>query len=117
METNEEPTGTIPASLTDEPTKPVKMEIVQPPGGVQHIYANFVSLGVTSHDMMIWFGKLYRVLDLPDAEPLNRVEQRAAVSLSWSEAKHLRNSLSDVIEKFEKVNGEINATPTIPPKI
>lgn len=117
MEMNDEAKTKAPALSTGEPAKPVKMVIVEQPGGVNHIYANAITLGVTGYDMMIWFAKIFRVPDLPDTEPVNRVEQRAAVSLSWSEAKFLRNSLSDAIEKFEKLNGEIDATPALPPSL
>jgi hypothetical protein len=101
----------------DVPEKPVKVVAVQSPDGVHHIYANSISIGITGYDVTIWLSKLVRLLQLPQDEPTNQMETRATVTLAWPEAKFLRNALSDVIEKFEKLNGEINPTPKIPPKI
>ena len=36
------------------------------------------------------------------------VEERAAVTITWRNAKLMRNQLSDLIQAYEEVNGEIN---------
>lgn len=99
---------------SQEGTKTIKLITVERPGGIDHVYANHIILGITGYDVTLWFSKLVRLPQHnPADEPVNQVEQRATVTLAWAEAKALRNMLTDTIEKLEKLNGEINPAPKI----
>ena len=41
-------------------------------------------------------------------------QERAAVTMSWRNAKILRNQLQQLVNIYEKVNGEINIEVTLP---
>jgi hypothetical protein len=95
-------------------TSHIKIEPVEAPGGIFHTYANHVLANWTPYDVRIRFGEGYRLPELtPEQRPTMRIEERVSVTLSWTEAKVLRDILTDVIEKFEKLNGKIT-TPKIP---
>jgi hypothetical protein len=97
-----------------EVAKPIKLVTVEKAGGIDHIYANNIVVGVTGYDVTLWFSKLVRLPQHePTAEPVNQLEHRATVTLAWAEAKALRNVLTETLEKLEKLNGEINPAPKI----
>jgi hypothetical protein len=101
--------------VQEERTEQVKLVATNRPGGIDHIYANNVVVGITAYDLVIWFSKLVRLPQhSPGDEPTNQVEHIASVTLAWAEAKALRDMLSDTIAKLEKLNGEINPAPKIP---
>jgi hypothetical protein len=107
--------GEVEKVTPQDGSQPIKLVVVDKPGGVDHVYANHITLGVTAYDVAIWFSKLVRLPQHhPDAQPLNQIEQRSSVTLAWAEAKFLRNALTDVIDKLEALNGEVNPTPKIP---
>jgi hypothetical protein len=103
------------APAQEENVKPVKLIVIDRPEGIQHVYANNLVVAITGYDVTIWCSKLVRMPQHNKAdEPMNQLERRATLTMSWAEAKFLRNSLSDTIEKFEALNGEINPAPKIP---
>jgi hypothetical protein len=44
-------------------------------------------------------------------------EERAAVTMSWRNAKILRNQLATIVANYEAVNGEINVDVKLPPSV
>ena len=84
--------------------KPIAKEWVQPKSGVvPEIYCNFVNSSWTLFDVRVRLGQL-----VPrEGEEGFVVEERAAVTFSWNEAKIMRDMLAQLVEAYEKVNGEI----------
>ncbi len=92
----------------------VKVVVVQQAGGMYHTYSNHVSLSWTAHDVKVEFADITRLPEfMPSDIPTNRIEQRATISMSWSEVKSLLGSLGELINRFESVNGEIKQ-PKVP---
>ncbi len=72
-------------------------------GTVPEIYANFVHASWTLFDLRVRLGQL-----VPSEEGTTfDVEERAAVTFSWPQAKVLRNLLVDMVASYERANGEI----------
>lgn len=93
----------------------VRIDVVEQTGGIYQVYANHVVVSYTAHDLLVNFSQLRRMPEItPSAIPTSRIEQRAAVTMAWSEAKALRDVLTSVIKLFEETNGEINPTPKVP---
>ncbi len=93
----------------------VTIEVVEQPGGIYQVYANHVIVSYTGHDVLVNFSQLRRLPEIKASDmPTSRVEQRAAVTMAWSEAKALRDLLTGVIQLFESANGQVNPTPTVP---
>jgi hypothetical protein len=93
----------------------VRRESVDAPGGVYHAYINHIVVAYTSYDILLRLGFLERMQEfLPSDAPTLRLENRATVAMAWSEAKALRNMLSDLIQKFEALNGEIKTGVDLP---
>lgn len=114
-ETNPEETNNAAATAA---STNIKIVLSEAPGGMANVYSNHITLGITAYDVNLWFSKLVRLQQTdPLDPPVNQIERRALISLSWPEAKFLRNILSNAIENFEAVNGEINPTPKMPSSI
>jgi hypothetical protein len=94
-------------------TQQVVVEVVHPPGGFHELYANYTYLTFTRHDVRMLFAQLYRLPQVKSDVPTNRIEERAAITLAWSEAKAFAESLVATIALFESVNGEIKG-PNLP---
>jgi len=86
---------------------------VEPKHGTYNAYANFVNALWTPHDIKLKFGELTKMVESPDSTKTFIIEEQASITLTWSEAKILQGMLSDIIGRFEKLNGEIT-TPKIP---
>lgn len=89
-----------------------KFTVVEQAGGIHQVYANHVTIDWTAYDIRLRVGEV-SIPGTPDNPGALRLEQRAAVSLTWAKAKNLRDDLTDVILKFEELNGEIKQ-PVIP---
>ena len=96
--------------MNEEEKPAIKTELCEAPGGASQIYANYIDVNWTAHDINMRYSHNQR---LPAEPPTNRLEHRATVTLSWTEAKALFRLLGDVITRFEALNGEIN-TPKLP---
>lgn len=72
---------------------------------VPRVYANLVHLDWTLYDLTMRFGQLKYAGD-PRLHKLT-AEEQACVTVAWAEAKYLRDMLSDLLAKYEKINGEI----------
>ncbi|MHB8391994.1 MAG: hypothetical protein ACYDBH_20860, partial [Acidobacteriaceae bacterium] len=53
----------------------------------------------------------------PGAEFRGAIEERAAVTFSWRNAKLLRDQLAVIVAAYEKANGEIKVDTVLPPSI
>jgi hypothetical protein len=85
--------------------------------GVVEIYTNQVHATWTKDDIRIRLAQIVENPDHPNPGASFRAinEERAAVTFSWRAAKILRNQLTQLVESYEKVNGEININVTLPP--
>lgn len=78
------------------------LDLVVPEDGIFTTYANHMMLGYTPFDIRIVFGEI--VESSPETV---QVEQRAQVTLSWIQAKALREYLTQLIQRHEAEGGEI----------
>jgi hypothetical protein len=98
-----------------KPEQPVKFEWLRRKDGTPDIYSNYVNASWTLFDVRVTFGQLLP-LDVGSNSGFV-VEERAAVTIAWAEAKILRDALNDLVARYEKVNGEIkpiNLAPNTP---
>lgn len=76
---------------------------VNPPEGVPEYYTNMVNILWSLDDVRFRIGQL-----VDGSEPKSVIARSsAAVTLSWRNAKLLRDDLIELINAYEKVNGEI----------
>lgn len=73
---------------------------------VPEYYCNFTRASWTLFDVRVKIGQL-----VPSGEGVKDfvVEERAAVTFSWNQAKILARLLSELVASFEEVNGEIKS--------
>jgi len=93
-----------------------KLPLEEPEGGVFEAYANVINLSWTLYDLRIRFAELLQVPD--DDRPTwenqhGVVLERAAITLSWHQAKNLIDMLNGVVKNYEEINGELK-TPKLP---
>jgi hypothetical protein len=88
-----------------QPETPVKFEWSKRKEGTPEIYSNYVNASWTLFDVRIVLGQLVPLNSGGGAEFV--VEERAAITVAWPEAKILRDALTDLVARYEKVNGEI----------
>lgn len=82
--------------------------------GVYETYANFFFLNWTPLDVRIRFAQLIPDPRQTQAAAPSVANERAAITMSWGHARVLRNLLSDVLERYENLNGEL-VVPKMPP--
>jgi len=92
----------IPQRVTIEP---VKFEWVIPKEGAPELYGNFYHVSWTLFDVRFQIGQL--IPKSPDPGSGFFVDQRGSFTMAWPEAKALRDSLVDVVARYEKANGEL----------
>ena len=93
----------------------IAWEYAQPKDGTAFIYGNHILLDWTINDVHIRISELsvtpiYRT---PPNQKILKLEERAAVTLTWGTAKYLMGELQAVIKKYEEINGEIKV-PQVP---
>ncbi len=100
-----------------ETLKPKPGGWIKSPDGVAEIYANTAHITWSLDDLRIRLGQLINSPDTPNPGPdlVSVSEERAAVTISWRGAKILRNQLTDIIDSYESVNGEIKIDIKLPP--
>ena len=106
--TPEPPTGIFPAASA---------EWIPARDGIQEIYSNYTHLNWTLFDVRIRLGQLVPHPADTDPTKLTRfvVEERAALTMAWAEAKVLVASLQGLIDSYEKTNGELKPLKMAPP--
>jgi len=82
---------------------------VRPPEGVPEYYANMVNILWSLDDVRFKIGQLVDVPENTTPGPNFRpvALASAAVTLSWRNAKLLRDDLIKLVQAYEKENGEI----------
>lgn len=100
--------------MTDENNQPqpAKFKWVKPTEPKPEIYTNFVHPTWTLLDVRFMLGQL--VPTDPGVSQEFVVEQQGAVTISWAQAKILRDFLISLIESYEKTNGEIKPLKLVP---
>jgi len=71
------------------------------------IYSNLYFINWSRTDVRLRFGQMIPVNEVGTNVEFV-VEEQAAVTIAWAQAKALRDSLSDAVERFEKMNGVID---------
>ena len=102
---------TAPTTETNnETTEPKNFRALEAEDGVHSFYGNVVALNWTLTDVRIRIGELIQITPEEPAvwNTLNPVvEERAAFTLPWLQAKKLKNELQELVESYEKLNGPI----------
>jgi hypothetical protein len=90
---------------------------VEPPEGVTEYYANMVNLLWSLDDVRFKIGQLVDPSEkaAPGANFRPVALASAAVTLSWRNAKLLRDDLIALVNSYEKVNGEIVTSIVLAP--
>jgi hypothetical protein len=106
QKTKAEPARAEPSGALDLGKIPLEV----PEDGVFEAYSNVVNVNWTLYDIRIRFSELIQVAD--DERPTWENQhgillERVAVTMSWHQAKHLRDLLGGIIENYEKLNGEL----------
>jgi hypothetical protein len=86
---------------------------VSVPDGVEDVYANYVQLNWTLYDVRMRFGQIIPHPQDPPERARWAVLESVAVAVPWGQAKLLRDLLSQVIQKYEEINGPI-VIPKLP---
>jgi len=69
---------------------------------------------MTAQDVRLTFAEQYEVLRYAASGSRKmRIEERVSVTMGWRETKLLLDLLSDIVGKYEEVNGEIKE-PRLP---
>jgi hypothetical protein len=87
-----------------------KLPLEEPEGGLFEAYSNVVNMNWTLTDVRIRFAELIQVPDedRPTWENQHGILlERAAITMSWHQAKYLLNMLAGLIKNYEEINGEI----------
>lgn len=95
-----------------KPSGKPSTEWIFPEGGRPEVYSNIYHLHWTLVDVRIRFGQIVPDPKKPPEQAVRQIEEQAAVVMSWTQAKFLRDALSDAVKRYEAVNGEIK-----PPKL
>ena len=87
-----------------------KIPLEIPEDGVFEAYSNVVNMNWTLFDVRLRFQELVQVPD--DDRPTwenqhGLLLERAAITMSWHQAKILRDLLAGVINNYEEINGEL----------
>jgi hypothetical protein len=79
----------------------------KPPLPKPELYTNFVPTSWTKFDVRFQLGL---ILPTEPGVALNfEIEPQGAVTISWVQAKALRDVLTELVQIYEKTNGEIQA--------
>jgi hypothetical protein len=99
--------------MSDE--KKPKTEWTKSPLGVPEYYVNMSLVMWSLDDVRFRLGQLINANDnSPEGEFAATAQERAAVTMSWRNAKLLRNQLTHLIQLYEEANGELNVNVKLP---
>lgn len=83
-------------------TKRTTFTFIPAKDGVAEIYSNYLDASWTLHDVRMRFAQI-----VTNGEDQFYAEERVAVTLPWQQAKVLRDVLSNLISRYEELNGEM----------
>ncbi len=100
-----------------EPNK--KIEWIKPEEGVFDVYANTAHMTWSLDDVRVRFAQLVDSPETPNPGDkfVGVAEERVAVTFAWRNAVIFRDSLSALIENYEKTNGPIKTDVKLPPSV
>lgn len=87
-----------------------QLDVEEPREGVFMAYANVVNIGWTLDDVRIRFCELMNVSTDENpkfSEGVGVIQEKAAITLPWRQAKLLRDILNKLVSEFEDMNGEM----------
>lgn len=93
----------------EKETESVGLDWSIPESGVPEIYADWYQVNWMTNTIRI---RLAQIIPDPKRSPTVaqwKINERAAVTMPYYTAKYLRDTLSRIIEAYEKDNGTINA--------
>jgi uncharacterized protein with NRDE domain len=71
------------------------------------VYSNMYHLNWSIVDVRIRFGQMVPTETTASGRVSYVIEENAAVTVSWPQAKALRDSLIEAVSRYENTNGEI----------
>jgi hypothetical protein len=83
----------------------VKFDWAKTKQDTPEIYGNYYHVSWTLFDVRFQIGQL--IPKDTNKQPSFFAEHRGAVTIAWPEAKALRDTLIDLVARYEKANGEI----------
>ena len=90
-----------------EENKKVEFKWVRSKESIPEVYGNFFHATWTLVDVRVRVGELVPDLSNPSDKKAFLVDERAAVTVSWPQAKVLAGTLTKLVASYEQVNGEI----------
>lgn len=103
----------LKTTQSNQSSEVVSFSWIQPEEGVCEVYSNFHHVNWTLFDVRVRYGQ---IIPHPQQQPdkaVWAVEEYAAVTIPWGQAKALRDMLTEAIRTYEAVNGEIKL-PVLP---
>jgi hypothetical protein len=100
----------VDKTSNQEGTNP-KREWVQNPRGLTEIYGNYIHCNWSLFDTRILIGHLKP--ELGDSKKFV-IEEQGALTLAWAQTKNLARLLTEMVEAYESVNGEIQQLKLAP---
>jgi hypothetical protein len=99
----------------DKPRPPI--EWVEARNGIFEMYVNLAHITWSVDDVRIRLAQMVPSPQTrnPGAKYVTMAEERAAITLTWRNAKVFRDNLTAAIANFEKTNGEIKLDVKLPP--
>jgi hypothetical protein len=101
--------------MTETPAKNSPVPWVKPPQGAFEAYSNQTHINWSLDDVRLRFAQIGESGEYTGpGSPLISVNyEKAAITLSWRNAKILQAKLATLISNYEKVNGEIKLQVTL----
>jgi hypothetical protein len=96
-----------------EETKPSDLVFDVHAQSVFRTYSNHINVIWNAFDVRLIFGDFTGVPDPNDGKI--HVETKAAISVSWTQAKQIVEILTEVIRRYEAANGEVKRVADIKP--
>ena len=93
------------------------LQWVESPDGIFEMYVNMAHVTWSVDDVRIRLAQMVASPDSRNPGPsyVAVVEERAAITLTWHNAKIFRDQLIGAIDNYEKTNGEIKMDLKLPP--
>ncbi len=91
-----------------------KIDVRDSSHGLASVYSNRFDVMWTPHDVKMKFSELIKIVETTTDSPRTNVyEERVHVVVSWIQAKALAVALTELVSRYEAVNGEIKV-PKLP---